>query len=632
MDILSYILSKKNNGSNTGGSGGTGGGSSSNASVFVKGGGTVVDPAQLYSRVYFNTKLSNEEVMALMNNLELNWQGTMNTLYLTDQFDMIMAIVVADSGAYALASESRGTLFAINGSVIDEGITFTGWNPDIDFSNGIEIIGNTTITELPTDDGSLVQIGVNNDKIVDLFSSKPIKKSVNKGLSGVYDGNNIEVGSTHIEVSSLLDENKLPLNIDVVDDDLIPRNIVEGVNILGVEGTYSAHGLENELVDRTLTTYTNNRVTSVGEYAFYMHKNLTAVNFSNVTNIGQYAFFNCASLISTNFSNAANIGDSAFSRCFNLISVDFPKVTDIGSYAFQTCTSLTDIDFPEAINIGQQAFQDCSLLTNVNFPKVTHIYLSAFTSCSKLTSINFSNVANIGDNAFNGCKSLTTADFPKATIIEQYAFYACSGLTNINLPEAIDIGSYAFANCSGLTEINLPKATNIRAAAFNSCSNLTNVDFPEASDLKPEAFMACHDLISVRLPKVTSIGNSAFSYCYPLNKLFIAQVEQICTLGQAVFKNCYHILGTTNSTYNPQGLKDGYIYVPASLLAQYKVATNWSTYASQIIGHEDLEVGATLPNYTTDSFTTQTWYSDEKLTTVVTEVATTGKYYCRLEA
>ena len=335
MDILSYILGKKNSGSNTGGSGGTGGSGSSNASVFVKGGGTVVDPAQIYSRLYFNTKLSNEEVMALMNNLELNWQGSMNMLYVTDQFDMIAATVVveADYSAYALASESSGYLFAINGKVIDEGIAFTGWNPDIDFSNGIEIIGNTTITEIPTDQGPML-IGANNDKIADLFSSEPFKKSVNKGLSGVYDGNNIEVGSTHIDVSSLLDENKLPLNIDVVDSNLTPRNIVEGVNILGVEGTYSAHGLENELVDRTLTTYTNNRVTSVGDCAFYDHKNLTAVNFSNVTNIGERAFYNCASLTSINFSNATNIGDNAFSKCFKLTSIDFPKATDIRRYAF----------------------------------------------------------------------------------------------------------------------------------------------------------------------------------------------------------------------------------------------------------------------------------------------------------
>ena len=123
------------------------------------------------------------------------------------------------------------------------------------------------------------------------------------------------------------------------------------------------------------------------------------------------------------------------------------------------------------------------------------------------------------------------------------------------------------------------------------------------------------------------------SYYQQLTKLFITQAEQICTLERVdTFVGCYHILGITNSKYNPNGLKDGYIYVPASLLSQYKVANYWSTYASQIIGHEDLEAGTSLPDYTTTDFTTQTWYSDEKLTTVVTEVATTGKYYCRLEA
>lgn len=57
----------------------------------------------------------------------------------------------------------------------------------------------------------------------------------------------------------------------------------------------------------------------------------------------------------------------------------------------------------------------------------------------------------------------------------------------------------------------------------------------------------------------------------------------MCTLGNAnAFSNCYHILGTVNATYNPEGLKDGYIYVPDALVDSYKAATNWSTYASQI--------------------------------------------------
>ena len=147
-----------------------------------------------------------------------------------------------------------------------------------------------------------------------------------------------------------------------------------------------------------------------------------------------------------------------------------------------------------------------------------------------------------------------------------------------------------------------------------------------------EAFSACA-LTSANIPNVKSIDNSAFSLCSPLIKVFIAQKDKVCTLASTdVFNLCYHILGRTDATDNPEGLKDGYIYVPASLLSQYKVATNWNTFATQIIGHEDLEAGTTLPNYTTDSFTTQTWYSDERLTTVVTEVATSGKYYCRLEA
>lgn len=109
------------------------------------------------------------------------------------------------------------------------------------------------------------------------------------------------------------------------------------------------------------------------------------------------------------------------------------------------------------------------------------------------------------------------------------------------------------------------------------------------------------------MPNLTKIGFNVFNNCYSLVKLSISQADKLCTLdGTDSFSGCYHILGTTNATYNPEGLKDGYIYVPASLLSQYKVASNWNSFASQIIGHEDLEAGAALPDYTTSSFTTQT--------------------------
>ena len=188
----------------------------------------------------------------------------------------------------------------------------------------------------------------------------------------------------------------------------------------------------------------------------------------------------------------------------------------------------------------------------------------------------------------------------------------------------------AIINKSVTTYTN-SKVRTIGQYAFYNCNKLADADFPKATTIDNYAFSYCHMLTNINIPLATKIGPEAFSHCYSLVKVFISQKDSVCTPYSDAFTNCYHILGTTDSTYNPEGLKDGYFYVPASLLANYK--GSWGNrLATQIIGHEYLEAGTTLPNYTNSDFTKQTWYSDEKLTTVVTSVATSGTYYCRLEA
>ena len=49
------------------------------------------------------------------------------------------------------------------------------------------------------------------------------------------------------------------------------------------------------------------------------------------------------------------------------------------------------------------------------------------------------------------------------------------------------------------------------------------------------------------------------------------------------FNNCYHFYGTVNTDYNPNGLKDGRIYVPDDKVEALKTATNWSVYADIIV-------------------------------------------------
>ena len=217
--------------------------------------------------------------------------------------------------------------------------------------------------------------------------------------------------------------------------------------------------------------------------------------------------------------------------------------------------------------------------------------------------------------------------------IPYYAFGYCRNLKNVSFPNAVRISNHAFYYCDILEHVDIPLADTIDTYAFSYCTMLDIITFPQVTSVYEWAFYRADSLTEANLPKLMSISTKAFSDCYDLVKIFISQTDRVCSLSNKnAFTNCYHILGETDQFYNPDGLKDGYIYVPASLLSQYKVAKNWTTYASQIIGHEYLEAGATLPNYTDSSFTKQTWYSDEKLTTIVTSVATSGTYYCRLEA
>ena len=230
-------------------------------------------------------------------------------------------------------------------------------------------------------------------------------------------------------------------------------------------------------------------------------------------------------------------------------------------------------------------------------------------------------------------RQIATYTNDRFNAIPYYAFGYCRNLKNVSFPNAVRISNHAFYYCDILEHVDIPLADTIDGYAFSYCGMLDIITFPQVTHIYEEAFYRASHLTEANLPKLTYISTKAFSECYELIKIFISQTDSVCSLGNKnAFSYCYHILGETDSIYNPNGLKDGYIYVPASLLSQYKVAKNWTTYATQIIGHEYLEAGTSLPDYTTSSFTTQLWYSDEKLTNVVTYVATSGTYYCKLSA
>jgi TolB-like protein len=208
------------------------------------------------------------------------------------------------------------------------------------------------------------------------------------------------------------------------------------------------------------------RVTSIGDRAFY-EKKLTSVTIPNgVTSIGDRAF-------------ASN----------QLTSVTIPNgVTSIGSSAFAS-NQLTSVTIPNGVtSIGDWVF-DSNQLTSVTIPNgVTSIGDGAFYK-NQLTSVTIPNsVTSIGDGAFSSNR-LTSVTIPNGvTSIGKYAF-SMNQLTSVTIPPSVThIGSSAFFGNIKLTSIIIGANVTIGATvdAFkNSNSNYNSFpDFYNANSKK----------------------------------------------------------------------------------------------------------------------------------------------------
>ena len=141
------------------------------------------------------------------------------------------------------------------------------------------------------------------------------------------------------------------------------------------------------------------------------------------------------------------------------------------------------------------------------------------------------------------------------------------------------IGNYAFYECSNFTSVNFPECTTIGNSTFAYCSSLTSVSFPVCTSVGENAFLYCSSLTSVSFPKYTIIGSSAFRYCYRLSQVYLMN-SSVCTLS-----NSNAFTSTPYTGYKNHFAGTPYIYVPTSLVASYKSATNWVYFSSYISGY-----------------------------------------------
>lgn len=129
-----------------------------------------------------------------------------------------------------------------------------------------------------------------------------------------------------------------------------------------------------------------------------------------------------------------------------------------------------------------------------------------------------------------------------------------------------------FADCFHLKRtprLNTDKAQSMRGM-FRRCRQLETIDISYYNNKQ----------IQIAADSYTYLLSGWLQECYSLKKLIIRKFG--ATLYAGGLSEACHMTGETDAMYNPNGDKDGYIYVPDDMVDTLKTTNGWSTYATQI--------------------------------------------------
>ena len=208
------------------------------------------------------------------------------------------------------------------------------------------------------------------------------------------------------------------------------------------------------------------------------------------------------------------------------------------------------------------------------------------------------NVDGIEANSFDALRQMQTITIPvSVTYVRSYAFQYCYSLRWIVLPPSFtQEAPYILYNCRSLLGVCLAKRNgNIPNRYLGECSALRRLTIKTGPTALVNSFAAnCLSLNYVYIPEtVNDLKDSAFSGCSSLTRVVFA--GPVTAIAASVFSGCTSMvlydftkctsvptLSDTNSFKNIPS--DCEIRVPAALYDEWIAATNWSTYAANIVG------------------------------------------------
>lgn len=174
--------------------------------------------------------------------------------------------------------------------------------------------------------------------------------------------------------------------------------------------------------------------------------------------------------------------------------------------------------------------------------------------------------------------SFTNADI---TSLRDSAFYNDKQLSSVTLQNATHVGANAFERCTLLSKCSVDKMQTCGDSAF-SRANLSQAVFPNLSAIARNMFVFCSYLKKVKCDKAISIDERAFNGCASLEVIDILgggnisapSTSELYKLKSVVLRGTENVTPTSDTIWLPSSVT---IYVPDSLVEQYKSATNWSS-------------------------------------------------------
>lgn len=383
----------------------------------------------------------------------------------------------------------------------------------------------------------------------------------------------------------------------------------------------------------------------VSNYAFTSCTSLTTVSIPNAITFGLNTFMNCTNLQEAYLPSCSSVASNMFIGCHLLSSVTLTSCISVYNQGFKDCYTLSQLDLPSVSLISISAFASCSSLNSISVPRCVQVGGLAFESCLSLTEIDLPLCSTISGAAFNNCRNLTTVSLPAVYAVNPWygngLLINCPSLSqlyigismygvipyssvfnNANTLLQSGIGSIyvnvqnydAYVNATGwsslsslivsvgdpaipvvsyqngllygetcyvnsniysylgidrssITSVSLNNCYSIGSVEFRSCSSLTNLYLGACYSLGYYAFDGC-GLVSVILDNCEYMNASVFRG----NSIrgITIRTGKVCSISDETFKNAF------DSTYG------GIIYVPASLVDDYKVAQYWSSMSDII--------------------------------------------------